>query len=1054
MPTGIGTAIAAGAMSTGAAALGFSAVIGGSLMTHFLVTTAIGAAINALTPKPTFNGAAAASSGYTVTTTSSTADHQIIYGKTKVAGVRVFDTTTGEENKYLHRVLAFAGHEVESFEQIWFNDQTVTIDSNGNVISPSRYNGLVRINVHYGTDDQLADSDLVSEVGQWTSNHRLRGIAYIYVRFKFDQDAFPNGVPEITAVIKGKKVYDPRTDTTAWSDNPALCIRDYLLNTRYGLGESLDNLDNNSFVTAADVCDYYNYPLETGDKRYTLNGSFVTSADPYSFLNAALSSIGGLLWYAQGKWRIKPAYWTEPVALFTEDDLRSSISVATRHSRRDNFNTVNGVWKGEDTNWQTTDFPPVTNQDFINADNGQEKSTDLSLGFTTDLNMARRIANIYLERNRQQLTVMASFGMRAFQVQVGDNVRISNARFGWIQKEFEVVSWTFGLVDNNDLQVHMTLREITQSVFDDIADGAVYERDNTTLQSPFDVPIPSLDAASAITSVNEDGTTIPEIGFSWSVTDPTIVDYYNFEWKLSGAFTWNSLSLEGTEFLLSPAISNAAYDYRVQAVNHLGVRSAYASAPSPVSTGNDATTPNAPSGISAAGGYGSATVTWIAPTQNTDSSALKDLFQYKVYRGTSASPTTLVGRVSGEIFTDSGLLDSTTYYYRVKAIDFTGNESDYSADASATTNPELVDGANGASVLVVYAEDAAGTNQSLTAGTRQYVQYVEYTTTAPSLPVSGTFVKFVGEDGTTGQGIYPIYADDASGSNQSFDPTGKTYVTFYESTTAPTLPVSGQTFVKYVGDNGDTGAAGERGPGQWHIGVATLPTTSSGAHTDFTNALFDPVDNDQAWFYTGTLANPTAQSVWIYEEGSGATPADSWNYQENVIVGDLIVDGTITGDKVAASSVITSSAQIDDAIITSAKIADAEITTANIADAAITTAKISDASVDTLQVAGNAISAISAATANNTVSSQITVPSVASSQPVQILATFARNGTFTAQHVITRNGTSIKAVFLSDSSGAIVVIDTPGAGTHTYQYSQSNTGVTAELSVALQLIKR
>jgi hypothetical protein len=34
----------------------------------------------------------------------------------------------------------------------------------------------------------------------------------------------------------------------------------------------------------------------------------------------------------------------------------------------------------------------------------------------------------------------------------------------------------------------MTLREISESVFDEVDDGIVYERDNTTLLSPFEVP--------------------------------------------------------------------------------------------------------------------------------------------------------------------------------------------------------------------------------------------------------------------------------------------------------------------------------------------------------------------------------------------------------------------------------------------------------------------------------------------------------------------------------------------------------------------------------------
>jgi hypothetical protein len=70
-------------------------------------------------------------------------------------------------------VLAFAGHEIESFEEIYINDEVATIDGSGNVTSPSRYSGLVTIKEHLGTSTQAADSSLVSAVSGWTGNHRL-----------------------------------------------------------------------------------------------------------------------------------------------------------------------------------------------------------------------------------------------------------------------------------------------------------------------------------------------------------------------------------------------------------------------------------------------------------------------------------------------------------------------------------------------------------------------------------------------------------------------------------------------------------------------------------------------------------------------------------------------------------------------------------------------------------------------------------------------------------------------------------------------------------------
>ena len=559
-------------MPEGVAGLSFSATLFGAgastlamATSHFLVTTALGAALNALTPKPSTGGT---NRGYQVTQTGSALDHQIVYGKVKVGSARVFDGTTGGSNKFLHRVLAFTGHEIESFEEIYINDELVTLDGSGNVTSPSRYSGLVRIKEHLGASDQVADSDLVSEVTEWTNEHRLRGIAYLYVRLNYSADAFPNGVPEITATIKGKKVYDPRTSNTVWSDNPALCLRDYLSNTTYGLGEEAENIDDDKVATAANVCDRTDTP--DGSTRYTCNGSFTTASTPYDNLSALLTSMGGLLWYAQGQWRMKPAYWTEPTMTLNEDDLRDSLSVNTRHSRRDNYNTVRGTFRGSESNWQVTDYPEVSNAAFLTADNNQESAIDLSLPFTDNSVEARRIANVSLERNRQQLTLTSSFGMRAFQLQVGDNVKINNTRFGWTDKEFEVTSWTFGLKDNYDLQVHMILREVSESVFDDVSDGVVYERDNTTLLSPFEVPTVGINAQAEAKVLSE--KLVNSLVVTTSSSQSERIDLVEVQIKPSAESDYVTVGTGELGIFSSIDLERGNYDIRARAINTFGIK--------------------------------------------------------------------------------------------------------------------------------------------------------------------------------------------------------------------------------------------------------------------------------------------------------------------------------------------------------------------------------------------------------------------------------------------------------------------------------------------------
>jgi hypothetical protein len=579
----LGTTVAAvGTAGVSAFTFGNFAMGWASVGAYFLASTALSAVLNALTPKPD----AGALTGSATTVSGGAQPFQVIYGKAKVGSAVVFSDLTGNEpasqgTRILHRVQVFAGHEVESFEEVYIDDKKVLewdvvggvddgttgvtdissyVDDPDVALIPSSISevdedgltvgdpiskfagegGYIKIQMFSGKSDQVASQRLIDNIqdAKWTSNHRLRGLAYFYCTFSYNRDKFESGLPEITSVIKGKKVYDPRdvaqdvtdSSTWEWSDNPALCLADYLISD-LGLGESPNNVDYSLVNSSAVQCDV----TVSGLKKFTCNGSFTTNVQPYDLLSAISSSMGGLLWYAQGEWRMKPAYWTSSVKEFDEGDLRSGIQMSTRHSSRDNFNKVAGTFRGPETKYVKTEFPAVQNltaaaqiqagfpytiiepgdtnwaaiggspgtagvtftatgagtgtgrADFnLGIDAGQESVIDLDLPFTNNSIEARRLSRIMLERNRQQLTISATFSLKALGVQVGDVVSISNKRFGWTGsgvKTFEVVEWTFSPEEEGGVGISLSLREVSSEVFDENDDGIILEIDNS--YSPF-----------------------------------------------------------------------------------------------------------------------------------------------------------------------------------------------------------------------------------------------------------------------------------------------------------------------------------------------------------------------------------------------------------------------------------------------------------------------------------------------------------------------------------------------------------------------------------------
>lgn len=437
-----------------------------SIAASFAVRAGLGIALNALSTNDDSNQSRRVNRGYKINALGSALPRQVIYGKTRVGGAVFYQKAGGSANEYLHRCIAFAGHEIESYETIYINDDAVELDGSGNVTSPAKYAGWVRIKQFTGTAAQSADSDLVNDVGEWTTDHRARGVAYLYVRFRHDQsdtakELWVNGVPTISAIIKGKKVYDPRSDTTAWSDNPALCLRDYLISD-YGLDDVSANMDEDLFTEAANTCDQTLY----GGKRYTCNGAFLLDASPANIIRAITSSMGGIFWFLHGKWAVRAAAYNPPEFSFNEDDLRSSIQIATRHSRRDNFNTVRGVYRGPETFYAETDYTEVSEAEYVTEDGGVVVTTDLPLIFTDTDAECQRIALIALRRNRLQKTITATFGIRALAVRIGDTIKFSNSKIGWIDEIFECVDWRFGLSQDMGIEISMVLREINQAVFD------------------------------------------------------------------------------------------------------------------------------------------------------------------------------------------------------------------------------------------------------------------------------------------------------------------------------------------------------------------------------------------------------------------------------------------------------------------------------------------------------------------------------------------------------------------------------------------------------------
>lgn len=489
-----------------------------------------------------------------------------IYGRTRVGGSVFYQEVINKSS--LTRMIAFANHEIEEFEEVYFGSEKVTSTEPWFSTGYKRptiltdEDGAIRaadIEILYaerlGTDDQQyvpvgqRATSVFSARSTWDEEHRAVGVAYLAANFEYTRNAFPNGVPVVSATVKGKKIYDPRTDTTAWSDNPALILRDYLLSS--GIATDTDEIDEALFATAANICDE-TVTLADGStqKRYTCNASFTSEEQPQNIIKSISDTMAGMVWCQDGKWGCKAAKAVTPVLTFDEDDLRSGLSIRTRNTRREGFNQVIGLFKGEETNWQPANFPSITSDVFLEVDNNQESTLELDLPFVTDSVQAQRIAKISLYRNREQLKISGSFGMRALQVGVGDVINITNSRLGFSSKQFEVIEWSFGLAGDMTLEVAMVLQEISDEVFEWDAEERSFESNNTTLASPFFVPALGISTRTETAVVNEKVTN--RLVIDVTSDDAGLVDLVEVEAR------YETTASDVRQFLITEAILKAA----------------------------------------------------------------------------------------------------------------------------------------------------------------------------------------------------------------------------------------------------------------------------------------------------------------------------------------------------------------------------------------------------------------------------------------------------------------------------------------------------------------
>lgn len=574
---------------------------------------------------------------------SPSASETVIIGKTIASGLLFFaEEEEGEqdENEKITLALALAGHPIDRIGKIWLGDDLV--GTFGDKASWELHN-----------DRKDADPFMLENCPSWEKDMIGRGMAWLRVTLTFDQEKFPYGLPNVKCEIWGKKLFDPRTGETEWSNNGALVILDYY---RDYLKVPDSDIDFESFKQAADLCDE-SVSNADGDSelRYTLNGAYDLNESPSSVLEAMHKCINAEPTFTAGKHGIQVgAYYGPALKTITESQLIDTVTCTPETGLKDATNAVYGTFIDAEQLYTKTDFTPVIVNEWIEED-GLEIRENVDYRFVTSPYQAQRLARQYLRKKKAGRRVQLTMNLDGYAYRPGEVVILDLPSLNISGLEFRIAEWTFHALDG----VSLTLEEDGAYLYEDVI-GKPFVRPPFTKLPTGGVPAP-INLAFVPLSV----TDIVQGYISWQNVASDI--RYNTVNILQNGKVIQSIQVPGERVDIN-GLTRGTYRVEVRAINVAGAMSAPAISDFAIQA------PPAPIGVEITPGMFSLTA---SPRQG-DSAVFGYTFEFwfsekklaNLSENEVITKTNKVGQ--GNFWTQENLKAGHTYYFYIRTINSYG----------------------------------------------------------------------------------------------------------------------------------------------------------------------------------------------------------------------------------------------------------------------------------------------------------------------------------------------------------------------------------------------
>lgn len=392
----------------------------------------------------------------------------VLYGQLKLAGNVIWQTEPGDTVK---RIIGLCEGLISSITDVRANDQVIDATNTPG----SDYTAYL------GTGTQNADSRVPSTLRPDLAMHNL---AYIALTLTAGEK-IKGGNPTITSVVQGLLVetWDGSQwiTTKSYSRNPAACIRDFIINTRYGLGMPKSNLNDATFGEIYDYCEQMvDIPTGGQEARYRLDYVIDSQRPANDVLNDMLATFAGFLVYAGNKIKLRcekietiTQYFgdgstTKQNATFDPNNIVKDSMSWNFPSVDDRPNRIKIQWVDPSQNYVKvyTQIDDRIDQDERSIVNPKEIAL---LGITRQT-QASRMAKLYMAKTKYAAaTVQLSTRLESIQCEIGDVVAITHQAAKYTRKLMRISD----MQEGEDETIRLTLMEYNPSIYDDHQGAAI-----------------------------------------------------------------------------------------------------------------------------------------------------------------------------------------------------------------------------------------------------------------------------------------------------------------------------------------------------------------------------------------------------------------------------------------------------------------------------------------------------------------------------------------------------------------------------------------------------